>query len=370
MNDKTLKPGEIVNELVCESCGQSFHYDLRRHCWKCDALTCPQCGSEENVCPECRARVIPDAIEPMLAKTGAAKERKGWSYEFKWDGMRVVSYWNGTDLRLQSRNLIDTTFRYPELKGLGGQLGDNAIVDGEIIALDDEGKPSFSILQKRMKISAARARRSLPRMEIRYFIFDILFLNGRELMSEPYLKRREILESLDMKHPYCQVPPSHSGNIQPGLAVAKKFALEGLICKKNDSVYVPGLRSSDWLKVKLVKSREFIIGGFVLRENEPGKIASLQLGAYDDNMQLQYVGSVGTGFAAWDHELLCETLTPDIIKKSAFDSEVDKEPIFVKPVHIAQVEYRRWPRGGSVHQASFKGLRTDKHPSRIKMEEP
>jgi bifunctional non-homologous end joining protein LigD len=306
----------------------------------------------------------------MLAKIGVKPpEGEKWAYEFKWDGIRAICYWNSKKLRIESRNLINISFRFPELMDLGEYLGDSAIVDGEIIALDNKNMPSFSVLQKRMHISAATASRSLPKMKVRYYIFDLLFLNGENLMDRPYAHRRRMLEDLHITHAYCSVPPSHQGSGEEVIDIAREFGLEGIICKRIDSSYEAGKRSNDWIKVKLIKSREFIVGGFKYSQNSRNRIGSLQLGAFDDEMNLHFVGSMGTGFKEEDHEMLLGKLRSVLTKQSPFSEKMDRDVNFVTPVYVVQVEYRRWPDGEQVQQAAYKGLRTDKNSTEVKLKE-
>ena len=370
MSQSVLKKTDDKSELACEHCGGHFHYDQQRHCWKCDGATCPVCSSDENVCSEGRQIVLPKHIEPMLATMGKLPANSDkWAYEFKWDGIRAISYWNGRHIRVESRNLADITFRYPELHDIGPLFGDNAVIDGEIIAMDSNNRPSFSILQKRMHISASSAAQSLPEMQIYYYVFDLLFLRGHNLMDQPYNDRRHALENLNIIHPSCKLTPSYRGDGKTMLSIAKEHSLEGIVCKKIDSIYSPGTRSDEWIKVKLIKSREFIICGFKYSGDSTKKIGSLQLAAYDNNMKLHFVGSMGTGFSREDHDLLLKLLEPVKINESPFGEKVDKNVNFTKPVYIAQVEYRRWPKNGLLQQSSFKGLRTDKKPAEIWLEE-
>jgi bifunctional non-homologous end joining protein LigD len=313
---------------------------------------------------------MPEAIEPMLATLGKLpQDSEKWAFEFKWDGIRAISYWNGRQLSIKSRNLIDITFRYPELYDIGPLLGASAIIDGEIVALDEKNSPSFAILQKRMNISSPGALKSLAAMRIYYYVFDILFQDGKSLMQQPYTRRRRSLEKLNISHRCLKVSPSYLGKGQAILAVAKQHHLEGIVCKKVDSLYTPGIRSNEWIKVKLVKSGEFIICGFRYSGESVSRIGSLQLGAYDDDMKLHFVGSLGTGFSDDDHRFLLDLLTPIKIKKPAFVEKPEKNVVFTKPVYVAQVEYRRWPAGGMLQQSSYKGIRTDKSASEIRMRE-
>jgi bifunctional non-homologous end joining protein LigD len=370
MSEKNLIRSEHSTELICEHCGEHFHYDQIRHCWKCDSVTCSHCSQSENICPECRVHVLPENIEPMLVETGTLpRDDAAWAYEFKWDGIRALSYWNGYKLRIESRNLINITFRYPELHDLGAFLGKNAIVDGEIIALDKDNRPNFSLLQKRMHISVSKSRRSLPKMRIQYYLFDLLYLNGRSYLDEPYYKRREALENLKIDHPCCKVPPNFRGQGKTFLSIAQNHHLEGIICKKYDSFYLPGIRGDQWRKVKLIKSREFIIGGFKYVQGRSDRIGSLLLGAYDEDMMLRFVGPAGTGFSADDHDSLLKILAPIEISENPFHEKMDKEVHFTKPRYVAEVQYARWPAGGLIQQCAYKGVRMDKTAAEVKLRE-
>jgi bifunctional non-homologous end joining protein LigD len=192
----------VRGEAHCEHCGGQFRYDQGRRCWMCDSLVCPACMNEPpgELCPECRQQtsVVPEALAPMLGKTGPLPESsEGWAFEFKWDGVRALTYWDGRRLRLESRNCLDMTFRYPELRDLGASLSLNAALDGEIVALDEHGRPSFAKLQQRLhadKPGLLDARRSIP---IRYYLFDLLHLNGVTLLDRTYEQRRRLLDELE-----------------------------------------------------------------------------------------------------------------------------------------------------------------------------
>lgn len=370
-------PTEVQGaEMRCEHCGEQFRYDEGRRCWTCDTLVCPACMNEPpgELCPECRGRdeTMPPSIEPMLARTGALPERsEGWAFEFKWDGVRAITYWDGHRIRIESRNLANVTFRYPELHDFGQSLRYNTILDGEIVALDEHGRPSFSLLQQRMHVDKPASLRARSHIRIHYYVFDLLHFAGTTLFDEPYERRRIMLEELNLQHPSCRVPPSYRGEGADILAVARKHGLEGILCKRRDSLYRPGRRSDDWRKVKVVNTREFVIGGFKYGINGRDKIGSLQLGAYDADMRLRFVGGAGTGFGGPDHQILLSRLEPIRRPESPFDDAIDrKDVVFVAPRYVAQVEYRRWPAGGQIQQAAYKGLRTDKPAGDVTLEEP
>src|SRR5688572_8654496 len=250
----------------------------------------------------------PEHVPPMLAvDCGPELPADGaeWGYEYKWDGMRVICLWDGKRIRLESRNLLDATFKYPELHALGPAIGDTpAVLDGEVVALDTVDRPSFARLQQRMKVSsAATALRLAREVPVYYFIFDLLYLDGRPLLDRPLVERRARLEELTLLGPSWQVSPIHRGR-KEGEAMfhtAKAHALEGLVAKRLESTYEPGRRSPAWRKIKLVMRQEVVVGGWTDEKGAGGRgLGALQLGYFDRSgggPRLRYAGSVGTGWS-------------------------------------------------------------------------
>jgi bifunctional non-homologous end joining protein LigD len=318
---------------------------------------------------------MPQLIEPMqaLLADGIPKPEDRYGFEFKWDGIRAICYWDGRALRLQTRNRKDVTARYPELQPLEDQLGDRrAVLDGEIVALDERGRPSFEELQKRMGLTAAsEIQRQMQLTPVAYLIFDVLYLDGDLLLSEPYLARRERLLGLGLGGRNWQTPPHQVGQGQALMRASRENGLEGVIAKRLDSVYEAGRRSGAWLKVKNRLRQEFVIGGWVdgegRRQGVPG---ALLVGTYDEG-RLVYASKVGTGFTDATLARLGSLLRPLERDTSPFDvGGPPGRPHFVEPRLVAEVEFSEWTRGGELRAPSFKGLRDDKDPRDVVRERP
>ena len=318
---------------------------------------------------------MPLSIAPMLAVlSDLPTDQKKFAFEYKWDGVRAISYWDGRQLRIESRNQLDITRRYPELADLGPALGKRpTILDGEILALDATGRPSFPMLQRRMHAEGAdHIRRLMKQVPVLYVLFDVLWADGTSSMSLPYTERRRILEELTIAGPAWEITPSHVGQGTQMLHAAQTSGLEGVVAKRLDSIYEPGRRSPNWLKIKVIFGQEFVIGGWVPEKGiHHDRIGSLLLGYYEhpaggEPARLRYAGSVGTGYNAALHAQLTKALKQRAAERSPFADRIPKKDVvFVKPDLVAEIEYRRWPEDGLVQQASFKGLRADKRPGEV-----
>ena len=237
-------------------------------------------------------------VLPMLAVLGPVPAGPDWSYEMKWDGIRVIVDLTGGECRLWSRNGRDITGGYPELLGLAAPgLSWPAVLDGEIVTLDEHGAPSFGLLQRRMHVRDPRQlSRLADEVPVSVRLFDVLRLDGRSLLDAAYDDRRELLESLGIDDPRWEVPPAWSDG-EEALEVSASSALEGVVAKRRRSRYLPGRRSSDWVKVKPVLTRDVILCGWHPGEgNRAGRIGSLYCGAYaEPGGELVLIGKVGSG---------------------------------------------------------------------------
>ncbi|SRX93833.1 ATP dependent DNA ligase LigD (ATP dependent polydeoxyribonucleotide synthase) (thermostable DNA ligase) (ATP dependent polynucleotide ligase) (sealase) (DNA repair enzyme) (DNA joinase) [Mycobacterium tuberculosis H37Rv] [Mycobacterium shimoidei] len=304
-----------------------------------------------------------DDIAPMLAKEGSVENLKAsvWAFEGKWDGYRLILEADRGAVRLRSRRGRDVTKDYPQLQSLASDLEDHHFVlDGEVVALDKSGVPSFSEMQNRVRAT-----------RIEYWAFDLLYLDGRSLLRVPYRDRRRLLETL-ARGTDLIVPDLLPGDGAEALEHSRTRGWEGVIAKRRDSTYQPGRRSSSWIKDKHWKTQEVVIGGW--RAGEGGRtsgIGSLLMGIPDDG-GLHFAGRVGTGFTERDLANLKKTLEPLHTDESPFNTRLPnkdaKGVTFVEPSLVGEVRYSEWTSDGRLRQASWRGLRPDKTPDEVHRE--
>jgi bifunctional non-homologous end joining protein LigD len=317
---------------------------------------------------------FPESVVPMLAKLAKLPASDdGWAAEVKWDGVRAIAYCRPGRLQLQSRNLRDVTAQYPEVRRLSRQLGAvDAVLDGELVAFDEGGLPSFERLQQRIhQTDESVVRRRMKSHPVTYVIFDLLYLDGRDLLAEPYNRRRELLESLDLSGPSWQTPAYSTGHAKELLAVSAEQGLEGIVLKRLDSAYAAGKRGGAWLKLKNVGRQEFVIGGWLPGEGRRrNRIGAILLG-YFDSGELRYAGKVGTGFSDLDLDQLGERLAPLARETNPFAARRGpRQANFVEPQLVAEIEFRELTVEGMVRHGSFKGLREDKPAEQVGLEKP
>src|SRR3954470_16823693 len=315
--------------------------------------------------PDEEREPMPEHVVPMNAKLSKLPpDDERWGYEVKWDGVRAIAYMRPGRIELESRNLLEITPQYPELSRLTRDVGAHeAVLDGEIVAFDPEGRPSFERLQQRMhQTSESVIRRRMKSHPVTYMIFDLLYLDGRSLIDEPYTERRRLLEGLELHGDHWQTPTYSAGNGQALLDATKKQGLEGLMAKRLDSRYEPGKRGGAWLKVKNTSRQELVIGGWVPGEGRRrDRIGALLVGFNEDG-DLRYAGKVGTGFTDKTLRELGEALAPLERKTSPFKgpNKPPRNAIFVDPKLVAEIEFTEWTPERMLRHPSFKGLREDK----------
>ena len=307
---------------------------------------------------------LPERVAPMLARAGSLPDDdSGWAFEVKWDGIRALAYSEPGRLRFESRNFNDITARYPELRALNRALSSHQVLlDGEIVAFDDGGRPSFERLQQRMNLTGEGAiRRRARELPVVYVVFDLLHLDGHPLLDLPYEQRRERLAGLGLDGPHWQTPAHHVGHGAALLEAVRAKSLEGVVAKRLDSRYEPGRRTGGWLKVKAVRRQEVVIGGWLPGEGKRrDRIGALLTGWYDDG-KLRFAGKVGTGFGERELDRLAGLLAPLERPTSPFSGrQPQRGAIYAEPVLVADVDFTEWTAEGMLRHPSYKGLRDDK----------
>jgi bifunctional non-homologous end joining protein LigD len=326
--------------------------------------------------PQSAVRVDPIRERPMLATAATIGMLAGqeWALEWKWDGIRVLARVQGGAIRLLSRNGNDVTARYPELAGLPRVLSEDALVDGEIVALDDEGRPSFERLQQRMNLTRVREiERLVTSVPVRMLLFDMLEMAGESVMSEPYRRRRELLEDLfrARRGVPVEMPAQAPGSAADALEESRRLGLEGIVAKRPDAPYRPGVRSDAWLKLKLTNTQEVVIGGYRKGTGtRTGRIRSLLVGIPGEH-GLEYAGRVGSGL----RELQAERLLIELDARRQDGSPFVEVPaadvpdaVWVRPEIVGEIEFGEWTRTGVARHPRWRGLRPDKSPQDVRRE--
>jgi len=300
-------------------------------------------------------------------------DEPGWLYEVKWDGYRALGFLHQGKVELRSRNnkSFDEKF-YPVFNALK-EWNIDAVIDGEIVVLDDKGQSDFSRLQE---------WRSEADGQLYYYLFDILWLDGRDLTQLPLTERRDILRSIMPDNDMLRMSENFEASGTEFFAAAKKMGLEGIIAKKADSVYSPGLRTRDWLKIKTALRQEVVIGSYTINKDSNKPFSSLLVGVFEKG-KLHYTGKIGTGFS---HELQKDlikkfkplirktspfTITPDINKPSRFRPDPpEAKAVWLKPELLCEVSFREMTSDGVMRHPSFEGMREDKEAEEVVLEKP
>ena len=322
-------------------------------------------------------RPMPTAIHPMLASSvDEPFDDPEWLFEIKWDGYRAVAFITKGKVRLVSRNQNDLTAQYPELHSLPEYIrAETAILDGEIAALDEQGRASFSLMQQRTGIREA-GRRTASRRDIPvlYYVFDLLYLDGYDLRGVSLERRKKALAQITD----ATGPLRYSDHFSQGKAlfdVAKQKGLEGILAKRRDSVYEER-RSQAWLKIKITQTLDCVIGGYTDPEGSRMYFGSIVLGLYDKKGDLIHVGQAGTGFDQATLKQIWQVLKKRETKSSPFPHGVEalREVHWVKPELVAEIKFSEWTHataegGMKLRAPVFLGLREDKDPNECVLEQ-
>lgn len=313
----------------------------------------------------------------MKATAGDLPTGDGWLHEIKWDGMRLIVNVDTESpdhpVRLTSANGKDATASFPELSGLGTALGvRTAVLDGEAVAFDAAGRPSFGRLQQRMHVTDPRqAADRAAAVPVVLVLFDLLALDGNDITGLPLTQRRELLETLVEPGPHWQVPAVHDDG-ESLLAAATASELEGIVSKRRDSVYRPGSRTREWVKVKIRRRQEFVVGGWAPGEGtRAGRIGGLLVGYRDapGSGPLRYAGRVGSGLSEAEIDVLADHFATTTIDASPFDPPPPplqgRDATWVEPSIVIEVAFAEWTGDGRLRHPSYCGRRVDVDPEAV-----
>jgi len=324
---------------------------------------------------------MPDFIPPMLA-TAVADPFDGpdWLFEIKWDGYRVEAVLSDGTIRLYTRNRQNAATYFPDLAGTSDWINARqAIVDGEVVALDDQGRPSFSLLQEvsgvrgpgtpRGSDHKRRSKEERAAIPLVYQVFDLLYLDGRSLVELPLEERKEVLRATLRPHPTVRYAGHVIGEGQAFIAAAREKELEGIVAKLRASVYEPGRRSRAWLKIKLRREQELVVAGWLPGKGSHAQLGSLIVGVYEED-RLRHAGQVGSGI----NERMRADLRRQLDALARDSSPLDPVPRlpqarWVDPRLVIRAEFAEWTSDGLLRQAAFKGLEIDRDPKQVHREE-
>jgi bifunctional non-homologous end joining protein LigD len=311
-------------------------------------------------------------VRPMLAKTGKAFDDENYFFEPKWDGLRAILFFRVGRIELQNRNLRDATPSYPELQEISGRIkAKAAIMDGEVVVLREDGIPDFGRLQARFGVDDQKRVKILAKTTpVTYVAFDLLHIDGQDIISRPLVERKKRLKSIVRDSPYLLYGDHIQAEGTRFFKEATKLGFEGVIGKESQSQYVPGLRTDYWIKTKKVDTIDCVVVGFSEGERARGPtFGSLILAAYDENGKLRHIGNVGGGFSNMALENLRKKLSRIVTKTATVEGSVDSPtPVtWVKPQLVVEVAYMTVTADGRLRFPRFKRLRTDKDPMDCKL---
>lgn len=299
---------------------------------------------------------FPHEIKPMLATLIEKPfDDQDWLYETKWDGYRAIAEIEKGKVSLYSRNNLKFNQKYPEIVTSLQKINHDAILDGEIVALDEKGIPSFQLLQDYR----------LKQVSLVYIVFDLLYLNGKDLRNVPLIDRKSILKDLLPKDRHLMFSDHIDKEGKKLFDLAKRKGYEGIIAKKKDSQYL-SIRSEHWQKIKNIQNQEAVIAGFTLPRGSRKEFGALVLGIYDQG-KLKYIGHTGGGFDQKKLAALIKLLKPLITKNSPFETtpKTNMPATWVKPRVVVEVKFSEWTKEGIMRQPIYLALRPDKKATEV-----
>ncbi len=319
--------------------------------------------------PESRPERHPAFIQPMRAKSGSLPTAEGWSYELKWDGMRLqasvlpVAQGSPPSLELRSGSGRVLTSTFPDLASLAEAVDLRVVLDGELVVFD-QGRPNFSRLQQRIHV-ADPSTSLLQTHPVVFIVFDLLRLDDSDVTSLPYHDRRRLLRSILADGPNWRVPSHVDEDGQQLLDLARAHDLEGIVAKRTQGVYRPNSRAGEWIKIKLRRRQDFVVGGWLpgaggLRD----RVGSLLVGVRDGG-ELRFAGAVGSGLTDQMRQYFLENLDPTITCPFSVVPKLSKPPTWTEPRLVIEVAYCEWGHGQHLRHPVFVGLRLDTDPSQV-----
>lgn len=300
-----------------------------------------------------RKPIIP--MEPKRSDT--IPKGQDWISQIKWDGVRVLTYYDGDEIRLFNRKGNERTLHYPEITNIHAYCtADSVILDGEVIALGADGKPSFHEVMRR---DGLRRMEKVPQaaqlVPITYMVFDILFKNGQWINQLPLSQRLEILQTTISTNEQIQLVSSHPDG-ESLFAVVKQYGMEGIVMKKPHSPYLIGEKKDTWLKIKNYQDLIAVVGGYTLNS---GIVNAVLLGLYDENGKLWYVGHTGTGkMTRQEWVNLTKALQPSTVKERPFVNRPERiaGAFWVKPTVAMKIQFMEWTPDHSLRQPSIQSI--------------
>lgn len=369
--DKSVVSGKTI-ERVAKASGNIYGKTLRLRSGRATKNKTADKAVKKKSGPEGKKEAFPKIVYPMLATLiDKPFAEEGWIFEIKWDGYRAITLMNKGKVNILSRNQKSFNEKFYPVYDALKKWEIDAVVDGEIVVLNNKGHAQFGALQN---------WRSEADGELNYYLFDILWLDGYNLEELPLFRRREILKEKIPPKGIIRLSENFETSATEFLNAAVKIGIEGIMAKKAGSLYNEGERSKEWLKIKANKRHEVVIGGFTQNEGSSKRFSALLVGVYDKD-RLHYIGKVGTGFNdKMQQEMLSNMKklvienppfeeTPDVEKPTRFRPNPPKAKVtWLKPKLVCEVSYTEMTSDGVMRHPSFEGMREDKKAKDVKME--